>query len=228
MLRCFLEPAVFTSSQTQQSHRAKWFREFRNEFLELLERKTTRSIRPFGCTTHSDQSHRIALCRHITAPHSELPKLMQNAPNMNSAFGRQLERMQPQFNGTRFYVSERALSAAREYVIRQLLIVAVACAEPLRHSFCPIDVNQAADREPSRVLRCLASARLPPTLLLCSPIPASCRVFVIVACRPPIAGIATCHVPCRIEHFLCSAVLSSFDPPGSREHGRHAQHSIQV
>ncbi len=35
-------------------------------------------------------------------------------------------------------------------------------------------------------------------------------------------------VRCRIGHFPYCAVLSSFDPPVTREHGGHAQHSIQV
>src|SRR5208283_5180693 len=155
--QAFADPE--SQAQTQQSHRAEWFSEFRNELLELIERKTTRSICPLGCTAHSDQSHRIALCRHIAAPHSELPKLMQNASNMNSAFGRQRERMQPQFNGARLYVSDRTLSPVRKDVVCQPLIIAVACAEPLRHSFFPIDLNQAADRDPGRLLRFLRHQR---------------------------------------------------------------------
>ena len=94
----------------------------------------TRGIRPLACTAYSDQSHRIALCRHITAPHSELPKLMQNAPNVNSALGRQRERMQPEFNGTRLCVSDRTLPPVRKYVVCQPLIIAVACADPPRVS----------------------------------------------------------------------------------------------
>jgi hypothetical protein len=47
--------------------------------------------------------------------------LMQNAPNVNSALGRQRERMQPQFNGTRLFVSDRTLPPVRKYVVSQLV-----------------------------------------------------------------------------------------------------------
>ena len=68
--------------------------------LELSHCEASGLARAFRCPSDRHQFHRITLNRHMPGPHCQVPQLTNQGSDVDAAFRRQAQAVEPQFNRT--------------------------------------------------------------------------------------------------------------------------------